>query len=54
MEKGDLEFLNQLVDSIQEAGDKLEKAYDKKDYEKFDKIKKFILQVQRKISEVLK
>ena len=54
MEKGDLEFLSQLVDSIQEAGDKLEKAYDKKDYEKFDKTKKFILQIQRKISEVLK
>lgn len=54
MEKGDLEFLNQLVDSIQEARDKLEKAYNEKDYEKFDKTKKFMIQIQKKISEGLK
>ena len=37
-----------------EAGMKLEQAYQKKDPAKFESEKKLILQIQRKISEVLK
>ena len=54
MIKEDIPFLNQLVKALEETELKLEKAYEKKDYESFDKSKKFMLQIQRKISEVIK
>lgn len=47
-------FLDQLVKSLEEAELSLEEAYDKKDYENFNKSKKFIFQIQKKISEILK
>jgi hypothetical protein len=47
-------FLKQLVDVLEEAGLKLEETYNKKDYESFDKLKKFILEVQGKISDMIK
>ena len=50
----DIEFLNQLIKALEEAELKLEEAYEKKDYENFNKSKKFIMQIQRKISEVIK
>jgi len=50
----DISFLNQLVDTLEEARLKLEEAYKKRDYENFDKSKKFIIQLQKKISEVIK
>jgi len=49
MKKRDAVFLNQLVESLEEAESKLEEAYEKKYYETFNKIKKFILQIQSKI-----
>lgn len=49
-----ISFLSQLVKTIEEAGLKLEEAYDKKDYESFSKSKKFVLEIQRKISEIVK
>ena len=54
MEKEDIEFLNQLVKSLEEAEPKLEEAYKNKDYETFNKLKKFILNIQKKIFEVVK
>lgn len=59
MEKGDLKkeevvFLSQLIKSLDEASIKLNYAYENKDYEAFNKLKKFIFEVQKKISEVLK
>lgn len=54
MKKGDIPFLNQLVKALEEGELKLEEFYNKKDYENFIKVKKFILQVQEKISEVVK
>lgn len=54
MKKRDVPFLNQLVNSLEEAGSKLEEAYVKKDYENFNKLKKFILQIQKKISGIVK
>ena len=54
MKKSDVPFLNQLVRALEEGESKLEEFYNKKDYENFAKAKKFILQVQKKISEVVK
>lgn len=52
MKEADLYFLNQLVSSLEEAGLTLEQAYPKKDYENFNKSKKLILLLQKKITEV--
>lgn len=54
MKKSDIPFLNQLVKALEETELNLEKFYEQKDYENFIKAKKFILQVQKKISEVVK
>lgn len=53
MKKEDIEFLNQLIISLDDAGKKLEYFYNKKDAENFNKVKKFILQLQTKISETI-
>jgi len=50
----EISFLSQLVKTIEEAELKLEEAYEKKDYESFNKSKKFILKMQEKISEIVK
>jgi len=49
----DVKFLNQLINSLEESELKLEEAYDKKDYEAFNRIKKMMLQIQKKISEII-
>jgi hypothetical protein len=54
MEKGDVKFLDQLVDSLEEAGERLETAYRANNQEDFHRVKRFILQIQDKISEVVK
>lgn len=54
MEKEDIPFLRQLSDSFEEAAIKLEHAYKEKDYVKFGKVKKIMLQIQKKISELVK
>jgi len=48
-----MSFLSQLIKALEEAGLKLEEFYEKKDYKNFDKAKKLILQIQKKISEEL-
>ncbi len=50
----DIPFLNQLVKSLEETELKLEKAYEKKDQEHFNKSKKFMLQIQKQIFEIIK
>ncbi len=52
--KEEIPFLTQLVKSLEEAELKLEEAYEKKDYEKFNKSKKFMLEIQKQISEMIK
>lgn len=52
--KEDISFLIQLVRSLEEAVLKLEEYYEKKDYENFNKSRKFILQIQKKISDEIK
>lgn len=54
MEKEDISFLNQLVTSLEEARLKLEESYNKKDHEKFNKSRKLVLELQKKISEILR
>jgi len=49
----DIAFLNQLSNTLEESELKLEEAYDKKDYESFNRIKKMMLQIQKKISEII-
>ena len=46
--------LTNLIKVLEDAGLRLEQAYQKKDSIKFESEKKLILQIQRKISEVLK
>jgi hypothetical protein len=52
--KEEIPFLNQLVKSLEEAELKLEKAHEKKDYEKFNKSKKFMLEIQKQISNLIR
>ncbi len=54
IKKEDIQFLKQLVKSLEEAESKLEKAYKKKDYEKFNKSKKIMLKIQKQIEEIIK
>jgi len=54
MEEGEIIFLNQVVKALEEASLKLEDAYDEKDYDGFNHVKKFIMKIQEKISEVVK
>ncbi len=44
----------QLVESMEDSQKKLEEAYKKQDFEEFNKVKKFMLQMQMQISEILK
>jgi len=52
MKKEDAQFLIQLGDSLKDAGMRLEAAYRNKNYDEFSKLKKFILDIQKKIKEV--
>ncbi len=54
MKRGDIPLLNQLIGSLEESGLKLEEAFERKDSEDFIIIKKFMIQIQRKIAEVIK
>jgi uncharacterized ferredoxin-like protein len=47
-------FLNQLVNSLEEASEKLAKYYDKRDADNFNKSKKIMLKIQKEISEIIK
>ena len=52
IKEGDEDVLAQIGKSLEEAGLKLEEAYNKKDYDNFNKAKRTLLQIQQKISEV--
>lgn len=52
--KEEVSFLNHLIKSLEESGLKIEEYYAKKDYEKFNNMKKFMLGIQKKISEIVK
>jgi hypothetical protein len=54
MKKEDLAFLNQLVQSMVEGEVKLERNYIKKDNKNFDNTKKIMIEIQKKISDILR
>jgi hypothetical protein len=53
MKKEEVLFLSQLLTSFEEAREQLEKAYKKKDFEKFNQSKKIMLRIQKEISNAL-
>jgi len=53
VKKEEVEFLDQVANSLQKAELRLEEAYKKRDYEEFSKLKNFILNLQEKILEVI-
>ena len=54
MEKREIQYIAQLITTLEQSEIKLEKFYNEKNTEEFNNVKRFILQIQRKISEVLK
>ena len=54
IKEGEILLLNQLAKILEETQMRMEEAYEKRDYENFEKAKKEILQTQRKISEIVK
>ena len=53
MKRSDISFLMQLVESLEDSQKKLEEAYKAQDFEEFNKVKKFMLQIQMQISDTL-
>lgn len=51
-EKDGLEYLNQLIVTLDESIAKLEDYYEQKDYANFDKMRKFISKIFAKIGEM--
>ncbi len=54
MESGDIEFLKQLISSLEEGLIKLEEAKKNKNYELFSKIKREIINIHQQIQRSLK
>ena len=50
----EVSILKQLVDALDESEQRLEEFYKKKDVENLNKVKKFMLNANEKISEVIK
>ena len=54
MKKEDIPLLGQIIDAVEEAELDLERYYEEKNHEKFNKSRKFILYMHNKIYEILK
>ncbi len=54
MKKENLTVLAQILTSMRDGAEKLEKADKKKDLETYNNVKKEILSLQKKIGEILK
>jgi len=54
MKRDDTLLLNQLVKSLEECLHRLERFYEKKEYDEFNKIKKEALKLIKQISELTK
>ena len=46
-------YLMQMIKSLEEAGTKLEESYKTRDYDRFNKSKKMLLEIQKKVEEIL-
>lgn len=53
LELNDLQILAQLIDNMEILNNKLEKSYNDNDGETFNRTRKEILDVQKKIAEIL-
>lgn len=54
MKTEEIQFLSQLVSSLEDAEKNLARSYEKRDYEKFNQAKKIMLRIQKEISEIIK
>ena len=54
VKKEEIPTLNQLIKSLEDALVGLEDSYEKKDFSRFNDSKKFMLNIQKKIVEVIK
>lgn len=54
MKRGDTSFLRQLINSLEASEPKLKRAYEMKDSEEFNKIKSFMLRIQKQIEQIIK
>jgi hypothetical protein len=54
MKKEEIIFFNQLIVSLEDEVLSLEESYEKKKYKDFNKSKKFIIEMQKKVLEVMK
>lgn len=54
MEKGDEQILEQIIKSLEQASDALDEFYKNQDFQKFNRTKSLILQIQNKIAEIIK
>lgn len=54
MKKEEILFLRQLIKSLEEAEKNLEKSYEKRSIDSFNKAKKIMLRIQTEISEIIK
>jgi len=52
-EEEQISLLNQLIKALEDSFEKLNKAYEKKDPENFNKAKAILVQTQRRIFEVV-
>lgn len=53
VKRDDVSLLNQLLDSLEKASKEFENYYVIKDFDNFNKSKKFILNIQKKILEII-
>jgi hypothetical protein len=54
MEKEGIQFLKQLIKTLEDSAPQLEEAYKKKDYERFVNIKRSMLQIQDQIATLIR
>lgn len=54
MKKEEILFLNQLIRALEDSEKSLEKSYEKRDYEGFNKSKRIMLRIQNEISNIIK
>jgi len=50
----DLDFLNQLIKSLEDSENKLEEAYRAEDSEQFNNTKRFMIKIYSQIKGILK
>ncbi len=50
----DVDFIKQLIDSLDESSEKLNKAIEEKDFQKFKEIKDHMKEIQEKIEEAIR